>query len=303
MSLRLFNMLDQSLSAFVRYLTDEKRLSLHTSAAYQRDLDKLLSFATKQACSSWAKLSHAQARQFPASLHSQGLSGRSIQRALSAARSFYRFLMRNKQAEQNPFIDVKAPKPSKKLPNSLTVDEVTQLLEGLPESHLALRDRAIMELIYSCGLRLSELANINLPAVANGQDLLRVLGKGAKERDVPIGGKAREAIQAWLAVRPSMANAGEPALFVSERGSRISKRNIQARLDYWALHTGLGRSLSPHMLRHSFASHMLESSQDLRAVQELLGHANISTTQIYTHLDFQHLAKVYDQAHPRAKVK
>lgn len=296
-------MLTESVNSFVCYLTDEKRLSEHTSTAYQRDLDKLVDFTSKQQCADWASLTYSQARQFPASLHSQGLSGRSIQRALSAARSFYRFLIRDKQVEQNPFIDVKAPKPGKKLPNSLTVDEIAQLLDGLPNSHLALRDRAIMEFIYSCGLRLSELRNIDMVSVAHGQDMLRVVGKGSKERDVPIGGKARSAIVEWLAVRPSIANADEPALFVSAHGSRVSKRTIQARLDYWALHTGLGRSLSPHMLRHSFASHMLESSQDLRALQELLGHANISTTQIYTHLDFQHLAKVYDLAHPRAKIK
>ncbi|MFT5258461.1 MAG: integrase/recombinase XerC [Saprospiraceae bacterium] len=296
-------MLPHQLKLFLSYLCSEKRLSEHTVLAYQRDLDKLSIYLDKLSLTDAKQLTAAQARQFPATLHSQGLSGRSIQRSLSAARSFYRFLIREEQTESNPFNDVKAPKPDKKLPDTLSVDEVSHLLDEMPNTDIALRDKAIMELIYSCGLRLTETTTINVGAISNGQTILRVMGKGAKQRDVPVGRKASDAIAQWLTLRPKLANEGEPALFVSNRGSRISPRSVQMRLDYWAARIGLGRRLYPHMLRHSFASHMLESSQDLRAVQELLGHANISTTQIYTHLDFQHLAKVYDQAHPRAKSK
>ncbi len=296
-------MINKQITLFLNYLRFEKRLSEHTAAAYQRDLLKLVKYVDKLGHNNWPGLSGAQARQFPAILHAQGLSGRSIQRALSAARSFFRFLIREKLFHSNPFTNIRAPKPAKKLPNSLSVDEVSQLLDTLPQTDFAYRDGAIMELIYSCGLRLTETTSIDQAAVSRGQSMLRVMGKGSKERDVPIGRKALLAIKQWLEVRPNFAEENEPALFVSKRGTRISPRSVQARLDYWAAYTGLGRRLYPHMLRHSFASHMLESSQDLRAVQELLGHANISTTQIYTHLDFQHLAKVYDAAHPRAKSK
>ena len=276
-------------------------MSPHTVQGYQRDLTKLLAYIQLQKTNNWATVSPLVARQFPARLHAAGLGGKSIQRALSAARSFYQYLIESEQASSNPFIEVRAPKAKKKLPNTLNPDEIDQLLTSMPENSLGIRDKAIIELIYSAGMRLSELISIDFIDVSSGNDMLSVTGKGNKQRLVPVGRKAHQAIQAWLQIRASMANDDEKALFVSQRGARISPRTIQSRLDYWARKCGLDRRLHPHMLRHSFASHILESSGDLRAVQELLGHANISTTQIYTHLDFQHLAKVYYGAHPRAR--
>lgn len=276
-------------------------MSPHTVQSYQRDLTKLLAYTQLQKANDWASISPLVARQFPARLHAAGLGGKSIQRALSATRSFYQYLIATEQVKQNPFIEVRAPKSPKKLPDTLNVDEIEQLLACMSDDKLGLRDKAIIELIYSAGMRLSELVSVDVKDVARGVDMLGVTGKGSKQRLVPIGRKARQAIEIWLKIHPLMANDGEAALFVSQRGTRISPRTIQARLDHWAIQSGLDRKLHPHMLRHSFASHILESSGDLRAVQELLGHANISTTQIYTHLDFQHLAEVYDKAHPRAR--
>lgn len=276
-------------------------MSPHTVQGYQRDLTKLLAYMQLQKANQWGLISPLVARQFPARLHAAGLGGKSIQRTLSATRSFFRYLIDTNQVTSNPFIDIRAPKSQKKLPDTLNVDEIEQLLTSMPDDSLGIRDKAIIELIYSAGMRLSELVGVETNDVVRGNDMLGVTGKGAKQRLVPIGRKARQAIDLWLDVRPSMAGVEETALFVSQRGSRISPRTIQARLDHWALRSGLDRKLHPHMLRHSFASHILESSGDLRAVQELLGHANISTTQIYTHLDFQHLAEVYDKAHPRAR--
>lgn len=295
------NSLQRPIDDFLDSLKYQRQLSVHTVHAYRRDLDKLVVFIHQQGIDRWQAISPAIARQFPARLHASGLNGRSIQRALSAARGFYQFMTERGALSFNPFIDVRAPKAARKLPDTLSADEIEQLLSAIDNEALGLRDKAIIELIYSAGMRLSELASVNLRDIQSGADMLSVTGKGRKQRLVPVGRKARAAITVWLSQRPAMALTDEQALFVSQRGTRISTRNIQARLDLWARRSGLNRKLHPHMLRHSFASHILESSGDLRAVQELLGHANISTTQIYTHLDFQHLAQIYDLAHPRAR--
>jgi len=294
-------MANPNIEQFLDSLQYQRRLSDHTTAAYRRDLGKLEQFMQQHHVNHWSDLDAPTARQFPARLHASGLSGKSIQRCLSAARSFYTFLIESAQLENNPFIGLRAPKARKKLPDTLNVDEIDQLLTAIPRDTLGTRDAAIIELIYSAGMRLSELASVNVLDVARERTMIEVTGKGRKQRQVPVGRKALQAIRAWLALREQLANPDEVALFVSQRGSRLSTRSIQSRLNHRASQSGLGRRLHPHMLRHSFASHILESSGDLRAVQELLGHANISTTQIYTHLDFQHLAEVYDKAHPRAR--
>ena len=293
--------LSVDIDAFIHHLADERRLSPHTTQNYQRDLRKLLTFMHAQSLSQWSAISTRTAEQFPARLHASGLGGTSIQRTLSAARSFFRFLAREKRLINNPFDGVRAPKSPRTLPDTLNIDEVTQLLDGLADDPLSKRDRAMMELIYSSGLRLAELASLDVSSVSRGHPTITVTGKGNKQRILPVGRKAQQAVADWLAVRGEWANDHEPALFISTRGGRISHRSIQARLEVRAKQVGLNQRLHPHMLRHSFASHLLESSGDLRAVQELLGHADISTTQIYTHLDFQHLAAVYDKAHPRAR--
>ncbi len=293
--------IEADIKDYLMSLEKERQLSMHTVQSYQRDLGKLIHFIEQQDLDSGLSLSPAIARQFPARLHAAGLGGKSIQRALSAARGLYQFLIETGRAVNNPFIEIHAPKAQKKLPDTLNVDEIEQLLSAMPADTLGKRDKAIIELIYSAGMRLSELVAVNVVDVARETDMIRVTGKGNKQRMVPVGRKAKAAIADWLAVRASLANPDEPGLFVSQRGGRISARTIQVRLEYWSRYSGLDRKLHPHMLRHSFASHILESSGDLRAVQELLGHANISTTQIYTHLDFQHLAQVYDKAHPRAR--
>jgi len=289
------------LKAYLLSLEHERQVSPHTVQGYRRDLSKLQHFIEQQNTGGYEALSPAIARQFPARLHASGLGGKSIQRALSAARGFYQFLIDSGKVSNNPFIEIRAPRAQKKLPDTLNVDEIEQLLSTMPENALGRRDKAIIELIYSAGMRLSELTGVNVIDVTRATDMISVTGKGKKQRLVPVGRKAKAAIKDWLNIRSSLANANEAGLFVSQRGTRISPRTIQARLEYWSRRSGLDRKLHPHMLRHSFASHILESSGDLRAVQELLGHANISTTQIYTHLDFQHLAQVYDKAHPRAR--
>jgi integrase/recombinase XerC len=222
---------------------------------------------------------------------------------LSATRAFYRYLIGEGVAQYNPAEGVQAPKSPKKLPKLLDVDQAAQLLEIDDKDPLAIRDKAILELMYSSGLRLSELVMLNIDSLDLADAMVTVVGKGKKTRAVPIGEQARKAIKQWLKIRDNMANDEEFAVFVSQRGNRISRRSIQQRLKLWAKKQGITNLVNPHMLRHSFASHLLESSGDLRAVQELLGHADISTTQVYTHLDFQHLANVYDDAHPRARKK
>ncbi len=292
-----------AITGFIEYLDQQRRLSLHTLDAYRRDLNSLQKFCQQQEINEWNGLSAAQAQSFPAKLHQKGLSASSIQRKLSASRSFFRYLLSLKTVENNPFDAVSAPRHQRKLPRTLSVDELSALLEKHDGSDMEIRDRAILELLYSSGLRLSELRALDVSQVTAGDAMLRILGKGNKQRLVPIGGKAMQALEEWLERRAGLVEQSEQALFINKNGKRLSQRGIQYRLNQWARKHGLGRSLHPHMLRHSFASHLLESSGDLRAVQELLGHSDISTTQIYTHLDYQHLAQVYDKAHPRAKNK
>jgi integrase/recombinase XerC len=292
---------------FLRYLRNERQLSTNTVLAYQRDLKQFSSFLSDLDHTGSTVPTHL-VRQFVAARHRAGASGKSLQRALSAIRMFYQFLIRNGIAKNNPALGVTTPKTAKKLPKTLDTDQITRLLDGPSNDWHGLRDHAILELFYSSGLRLSELNQANLDQLDLAEGTIRVIGKGSKTRVVPVGTAARNAIQAWLKVRPDLPQKkctieDDNAIFVSERGTRLGQRSIQDRVKLWAMQKGLPGHLHPHMLRHSFASHLLESSQDLRAVQELLGHNDISTTQIYTHLDFQHLANVYDKAHPRAQRK
>lgn len=281
----------------------ERRLSPHTIRSYRRDYEHLFKYADDRGLLLWQGLTPHQARLFSASLNAQGFNAKSIQRIVSACRGLCGFLVQRGHLKANPFDDVRAPKAGKRLPKTLSVDQVTTLVELEPTDPLSYRDKAIMELFYSSGLRLSELCGIDLNNIDMGARLVRVTGKGNKTRELPIGRKAHAAIVDWLAQRATLPIKDHNALFISKLGKRIAPRTIQQRVRYWAQRRGIEIRVSPHMLRHSFASHLLESSGELRSVQELLGHANISTTQIYTHLDFQHLAEVYDKAHPRAKQK
>ncbi len=289
--------------AFLGYLAGEKNYSALTIKAYRRDLETLMAACRAQAITAWRDLSTHQLRRLVAEWHREGLSSRSLHRRLSAIRRFYHYLIRRQGLDANPAEGLKAPKMRRKLPQTLDIDELKRALDQSPTSGIDCRDHAIAELFYSSGLRLAELAGLDLPDLDLPQGQVRVLGKGSKERIVPVGQAARRAIERWFGVRQSWLSLDEPsaALFLSKSGKRLSHRSIQQRLKRWALQHGLPQSLYPHLLRHSFASHLLESSSDLRAVQELLGHANLQTTQIYTHLDYQHLARVYDAAHPRAK--
>jgi integrase/recombinase XerC len=273
----------------------------HTRDAYVRDVARL---ATAAGDVPLPQLRRAQLSRMLATFHGKGLSGRSLARMLSAWRAFYRFLLeRDRALGEDPCVGLKAPKSPKRLPSALTPDEAVQLVAIEGDDPMSLRDRALFELAYSSGLRLSELAGLDVDGVDLATGEVRVWGKGAKERIVPVGAAARDAIGTWLAQRASLAVADARALFVGTGGRRISPRTIERRLAAWAIKRGLTRHVHPHMLRHSFASHVLQSSGDLRAVQEMLGHASIASTQVYTHLDFQALAKVYDAAHPRAKRK
>jgi len=294
---------DPLVERFVRHLGAERRLSPATCEAYRRDLARLREYDRRSRRRGWAALESADVRAFAAELHRRGLGGRSVQRALSAVRSFFEFLLRERLIGRNPARGIAAPRSPRRLPKALDVDRVAGLLDFEPDEPLALRDRAIMELFYSSGLRLAELVALELTDLDLPGGLVEVTGKGRKRRLVPVGGHARQALVAWLRARNRLAGEGETALFVSRRGGRLGRRAVQARLAAWARRRGLGTRLHPHMLRHSFATHMLESSGDLRAVQELLGHADVRTTQVYTHLDFQRLAEVYDAAHPRASRK
>jgi integrase/recombinase XerC len=286
------------LAAYAEHLATRP---VRTRAAYLRDLGLLKTLAGDAPLTS---LTPAALRRFLATLHARGLSGRSLARVLSGWRAFFRFALEREPAlKDNPCAGLKAPKASKRLPAALSPDEAAHLLTIDGKDTFSVRDRALFELAYSSGLRLSELAALDVAAVDLATGEVRVWGKGAKERIVPVGRAAREAIRAWLSVRSTLPRAHETALFVVRAGRRISPRAIEERLARWALRLGLPRHVHPHMLRHSFASHVLQSSGDLRAVQEMLGHASIASTQVYTHLDFQYLAKAYDQAHPRAKAK
>lgn len=273
----------------------------HTRTAYLRDVGALAALA---AGTDLAKLSSPQLRRFLAMLHGRGLSGRSLARMLSSWRALYRFLQdRDPAVGGNPCTGLKAPKSPRKLPAALSPDEAVRLVEVAGDEPLDVRDRALFELAYSSGLRLSELAGLDVDRVDVSAGEVRVWGKGAKERIVPVGSAARDAVRAWLPVRAVIPNADPKALFLGRNGARIAPRAIERRLAALAIRQGLPRHVHPHMLRHSFASHLLQSSGDLRAVQEMLGHKSIASTQVYTHLDFQYLAKVYDAAHPRAKKK
>ena len=288
---------------FCRHLSHERGLSAHTVRAYRRDLASFAAYLDSVHVRDWPAIDASVVRGFVAWRHRRSAGGRSIQRGLSALRSFFDFCTREAVMTRNPARAVSAPKAPKRLPNALDADRVGALLEFDTEDPLSLRDRAMLELTYSSGLRLAELCSLAVADVDLEAGLVRVLGKGRKTRVVPVGRYAREAIRTWLVVRAELAAHGESALFVSRRGGRIAARTVQKRFAERARACGLGVHVHPHMLRHSFATHLLESSGDLRAVQELLGHADIATTQVYTHLDFQHLAAVYDSAHPRARKK
>ncbi|OWL86776.1 tyrosine recombinase XerC [Halopseudomonas aestusnigri] len=293
---------DPDISGFLDHLRIERRLSPRTVEAYRHDLLSLDLYRSERSLPGWGQLDTQHLRHFIASQHQHGLAPRSLQRLLSAIRSFYRFLQREGRSRQNPAQDLRAPKAPRTLPRTLDADLTAQLLDNTGEDDwLQRRDQAMLELFYSSGLRLSELAGLDMADLDLSQGEVRVTGKGNKTRVLPVGRMARRALRDWFSVRPAREGAQQP-VFVSQRGSALTPRAIQLRLRRRGIER-IGQHLHPHMLRHSFASHMLESSGDLRAVQELLGHADISTTQIYTHLDFQHLAQVYDQAHPRAKRK
>lgn len=291
-----------ALDAYLQHLRSERQMSPHTLDGYHRDLLKLIALCEKQGISDWAKLDVRHLRSFVARLHQQGLSARSLGRLLSATRGLYSYLLGEGLCQHDPATGLTPPKRERRLPRTLDADRTLQLLEGAVEDDfIGHRDQAILELFYSSGLRLSELAGLNLAQLDLPAGLVEVHGKGSKTRVLPIGRKAREALENWLPHR-ALANPPDDAVFISAKGRRLGPRAIQLRVGQAGVRE-LGQHLHPHMLRHSFASHMLESSQDLRGVQELLGHADIATTQIYTHLDFQHLASVYDGAHPRAKRK
>ncbi|MEY4933285.1 MAG: hypothetical protein RLZZ403_1605, partial [Pseudomonadota bacterium] len=269
----------------------------------QRDLAKFVAFCDHEQLNDWPELDTHRVRAFAAREHRQGMTSASIQRRLAAVRSFCNFLLREGVLRINPGVDIKAPKGRKRLPQTLDADQMARLLEFRTDDRLDTRDKALMELLYSSGLRLSELVQLDLMDLDLKDRTVRVLGKGSKTRIVPVGAHAITALGLWLRERVALAGPEETAVFVGRNGTRLGARAIQLRVARWARLQGIGIPVHPHMFRHSFATHLLESSHDLRGVQELLGHANISTTQIYTHLDFQHLAKTYDAAHPRAKRK
>ncbi len=311
---------------FRRYLSSERRLSAHTDESYARDLAALVKFCDREGIADWSGLDSQHVRRFAAHSHKSGLAPRSIQRRLSAVRSFYAFLLREAAAEAartataraqesaargraarvtgNPAAQVRAPKAARRLPQTLDADQMARLLQMPAKGDpLSARDRALMELLYSSGLRLAELVGLDVSSLDLKDGVVHVLGKGRKARIVPVGRIALRALRNWLQERTQFARSDENALFVGRNGSRLGPRAVQVRVALWARRQGLGVHVHPHLFRHSFASHLLESGGELRGVQELLGHADISTTQIYTHLDFQHLARIYDAAHPRARRK
>ncbi|MEE3319889.1 MAG: tyrosine recombinase XerC [Pseudomonadota bacterium] len=290
-----------TVTAFLKHLESERRLSPHTVSNYQRDLKEARQVLGQQ---DWAAVTVHDIRSLVATLHRQGKSGKTIARQLSTLRTFYRYLMREGIARDNPVVDVRAPKSGKRLPKALDADQVTQLLDAGTDKGdpLSLRDQAMMELFYACGLRLAELLSLDLDSIDMHAAQLLVTGKGNKTRQLPMGKPAVTALKRWLKARTLFVkDSAEKAVFLSKNGKRLSASSVQKRLKQQALKRGLDDHLHPHKLRHSFATHLLESSGDLRAVQELLGHADLATTQVYTHLDFQHLAQVYDGAHPRAQ--
>ena len=296
--------LAELVTEFLIHLSDERQLSPHTVTGYRRDLGALLTYLEAESIADWKAVSAHHLRRFIAEGHRQGTSGRSLQRRLSACRTFFNYLAKEGVCSTNPASAFSAPKSRGGLPVTMDTDQVSRLLSIEGRDWHSQRDRAMLELFYSSGLRLSELVGTNLSDLSLNDATIKVRGKGSKERMLPVGSKAITALRTWLKARPNTPRGeiqDDDALFLSERGRRISARNVQGRVKQWCLRLGISTRVHPHTLRHSFASHLLESSQDLRAVQELLGHADISTTQIYTHLDFQHLAEVYDRAHPRAQ--
>ena len=288
------------LAAYIDHLAHERGLSPLTCENYARDIHELLELSEKIEL---AALQPAHIRRFVAALHGRGLGGKSIARMLSSWRGFFAFLALRHGFSNNPCVGMRAPKSAKTLPQALSVEQAVRLVNITEDDPLALRDHAILELFYSSGLRLAELVTLTLAGLDLHEGTVTVTGKGSKTRIVPLGSHAISAIQTWLPVRQLLVKEGEQALFIGKNGRPLTPRAVQYRMKQWAIKQGIAGSVHPHILRHSFASHVLQSSGDLRAVQEMLGHANISTTQVYTHLDFQHLAKVYDQAHPRAKKK
>jgi len=286
---------------FLDRLRTERRLSAHTIAAYRRDLDALLEYCRADGVEAWPELDAYHVRRFAAQCYRQGLAARSIARRLSAVRGFLSDLVAAGVVKSNVATHVQAPKPSRRLPSTLDADQVANLLELSGDDDLTIRDRAMLELFYSSGLRLAELVGLDIGDLDFADRVVRVTGKGSKSRVVPVGRYALEAVRSWLRCRAGMVSPEQLAMFVSRKGMRLAPRSVQARIKHWGFVRGSTTHVHPHMLRHSFATHLLESSGNLRAVQELLGHASISTTQVYTHLDFQHLAHIYDQAHPRAR--
>ncbi|MGB5098868.1 MAG: tyrosine recombinase XerC [Porticoccaceae bacterium] len=288
------------LADFERYLASERRYSPHTLAAYRRDLEVLRAWCASQQLTELTAVRHHHIRHCLAQLHARGLASASLRRWLASVRALFRFALREGSATDDPCAGIRAPRGARKLPGNLDVDQIHQLLAPAGDDPLAVRDRTMAELFYSSGLRLAELAAANLTDLDLAAGMITVTGKGAKTRQLPVGGKARTALQDWLSARALCCGSEQSALFIGRSGRRLGHRAIQQRLALLGRTRGIASHLHPHLLRHSFASHLLESSGDLRAVQELLGHADLSTTQIYTHLDFQHLARVYDAAHPRA---
>ena len=289
----------KQLQAYKNFILFEKRLSDHTVKSYFRDIDMLVQHNKGI---SLADLKSNNIRTSIASLHARGLSGNSLSRILSSWKGLFVFLVDQHHYKHNPVLEVKAPKKSKKLPQTLSVDQAIKLVNISGDDFISLRDHAILELFYSSGLRLSELVNLKLEDINFSDEIITVLGKGKKMRIVPVGSAAIQSLKKWIKIRSQLKNVNSNlVLFLTKQTKKLTQRAVQYRLKFWAKKQGVSENIHPHLLRHSFASHLLQSSQDLRAVQELLGHENISSTQIYTHLDFQHLSRTYDQAHPRAK--
>ncbi len=303
-------------SRFRRYMGSERRLSAHTDSNYARDLAALVQYCDRHGLADWSALDSQHIRTFAAHSHARGHAPRSVQRRQSAVRSFYGFLIRHNRPSRsasgetvpasgvhnNPGHDIRAPKAARRLPETLDPDQMARLLQIPLDDDLAVRDHAIMELLYSSGLRLAELVGLDLVHLQADRTVL-VRGKGRKERIVPVGSVAARVLEKWLRVRAGLAKPEEQALFVGRNGRRLGPRSVQKRVAYWARRQGVSLHVYPHLFRHSFATHLLESSRELRGVQELLGHADISTTQVYTHLDFQHLARIYESSHPRARAR
>jgi len=290
----------EAVDLFIESLAFERRASSHTCAAYRRDLTATSEFMARRGYKRWIDVSTSDVRSLVAHRHRQGRAPAGIARVLASLRSFYTWLIRRGQANDNPAVDVRAPKSEQRLPETIDVDDLAAALDQPPANAIEIRDHALVELFYSTGMRLAEAIGLDQNDVELQSGQARVIGKGNQERLVPVGARACTALSAWLEIRQDWCVSDEPALFISNRGRRLARASVAQRLTRWATKHGLPVHLHPHKLRHSFATHVLESSGDLRAVQKMLGHARISTTQIYTHLDFSRLAAIYDQAHPRA---